>query len=225
MSPHDHADHSHAGHSHGVVGPDTDARRLKIGLALIVAFMVGEVIAGILADSLALLSDAAHMLTDAGALLLSLIVLRHVRRPARGNLTFLQLTFGYLLGRILVAWWLLPGYFTGQQETAYTRLESRFGPGTRRLLSACFLITRFLGDGVRIFAGAIPLVVAGGPGSAARSSIGVVVIFGVAFSTVLSLFVVPSFYALLAPHTDSPEALAHEIDLLEAQTPEAAGRA
>ena len=56
-----------------------------IGLALIVAFMVAEVVAGILADSLALLSDAAHMLTDAGALLLSLIVLRLVRRPARGE--------------------------------------------------------------------------------------------------------------------------------------------
>ena len=64
---------------------------------------------------------------------------------ARGDLSFLQLTFGYLLGRSLVAWWLLPGYFAGQQETAYARLESRFGPGTRRLLSACFLVTRFLG--------------------------------------------------------------------------------
>ena len=50
--------------------------------------MVAETVAGILADSLALLSDAAHMLTDAGALLLSLIVLRLVRRPAEGNLTF-----------------------------------------------------------------------------------------------------------------------------------------
>ncbi len=81
---------------------------------------------------------------------------------ARGDLTFLQLTFGYLLGRLLVAWWLLPGYFTGRQETAYARLESRFGPGTRRLLSACFLVTRFLGDGVRIFAGAIPLALVTG---------------------------------------------------------------
>jgi cobalt-zinc-cadmium efflux system protein len=88
MSSHDHAGHGHGGHSHAVVGPDTDARRLWIGLTLIVAFMVVEVIAGIVADSLALLSDAAHMLTDAGALLLSLIVLRLVRRPARGNLTF-----------------------------------------------------------------------------------------------------------------------------------------
>jgi cobalt-zinc-cadmium efflux system protein len=88
MSAHEHGGHSHAGHSHAVVGPDTDARRLWIGLTLIVAFMVAEVIAGIWANSLALLSDAAHMLTDAGALLLSLIVLRLVRRPARGNLTF-----------------------------------------------------------------------------------------------------------------------------------------
>jgi SSS family transporter len=76
---------------------------------------------------------------------------------ARGDLTFLQLTFGYLVGRMVVAWWLLPGYFAGDQETAYQRLESRFGPGTRRLLSAVFMLTRFLGDGVRIFAGAIPL--------------------------------------------------------------------
>jgi SSS family solute:Na+ symporter len=76
---------------------------------------------------------------------------------ARRDLAFLQLAFGYLLGRIVVAWWLLPGYFRGDQETAYARLESRFGPGTRRLVSLVFLATRFLGDGVRIFAGAIPL--------------------------------------------------------------------
>lgn len=76
---------------------------------------------------------------------------------ARGDLTFLQLTFGFLVGRIGVAAWLLPGYFRGDQETAYTRLESRFGTTTRRMVSVVFLITRFMGDGVRIFAGAIPL--------------------------------------------------------------------
>jgi SSS family transporter len=76
---------------------------------------------------------------------------------ARGDLTFLQLSFGYLVGRIGVAAWLLPGYFRGEQETAYQRLERRFGPGVRRLLSVVFLGTRFLGDAVRIFAGAIPL--------------------------------------------------------------------
>ena len=76
---------------------------------------------------------------------------------------------------------------------------------------------------IATIAGAVPLVTAGGPGSASRSAIGVVVIFGVAFSTLLSLYVVPSFYALLAPHTDSPEALSKEIERLEVETPQAAG--
>ena len=78
---------------------------------------------------------------------------------ARGDLTFLQLPFGYLLGRIGVALWLLPGYFTGRQETAYTRLETRFGAPTRRLASAVFLAIRALGDSVRVFATAIPLAI------------------------------------------------------------------
>jgi cobalt-zinc-cadmium efflux system protein len=84
---HAHGLPAHAGHSHGVE-EGADARRLGAALALIVSFMVAEVVAGILADSLALLSDAAHMLVDAGALLLSLLVLRLVRRPAQGNVTF-----------------------------------------------------------------------------------------------------------------------------------------
>jgi SSS family solute:Na+ symporter len=81
---------------------------------------------------------------------------------ARGDLTFLQLTFGYLIGRIGVARWLLPGYFRGDQETAYARLESRFGVGTRRLTSLIFLVSRFLGDAVRVFASAIPLALVTG---------------------------------------------------------------
>jgi SSS family transporter len=81
---------------------------------------------------------------------------------ARGDLTFLQLTLGYLIGRIGVARWLLPGYFRGDQETAYARLESRFGVGTRRLTSTVFLVTRFLGDAVRVFASAIPLALVAG---------------------------------------------------------------
>ncbi len=76
---------------------------------------------------------------------------------ARGDLTFLQLAFGYLLGRIGVAIWLLPGYFTGENETAYQRLENRFGPATRRVASGIFMGIRALGDSVRVFATAIPL--------------------------------------------------------------------
>ena len=73
--------------------------------------------------------------------------------------------------------------------------------------------------------GAVPLVIFGGPGSASRATIGIVVIFGVAFSTLLSLFVVPAFYALLAKYTRSPEELAHRLEKLERETPEVSGHA
>src|SRR5215471_12755080 len=82
------SDHGHAGHAHAATGEDVDSRRFGIALALIGSLMVAEVVAGILAHSLALVSDAAHMLTDAGALVLSLVVIRLVARPRGGNLTF-----------------------------------------------------------------------------------------------------------------------------------------
>ena len=78
---------------------------------------------------------------------------------------------------------------------------------------------------VATIAGAVPLVVAGGPGSASRATIGVVIIFGVAFSTLLSLYVVPAFYALLAPYTRSPEELTRRLERLEAETPAVGGHA
>jgi cobalt-zinc-cadmium efflux system protein len=74
-------------HSHGVSG-DADSRLIGAALALILAFMAAEVAAGIVASSLALLSDAAHMLTDAGALALALFAIRLARRPPRGDFTF-----------------------------------------------------------------------------------------------------------------------------------------
>ena len=79
---------AHAGHSHASITAGTDTRRLGIALGLILAFMAAEIAVGIIVHSLALLSDAAHMLTDAGALGLSLIVIRLVARPAKGDLTF-----------------------------------------------------------------------------------------------------------------------------------------
>lgn len=75
------------GHSHGV-SADADRAKLRLALALILGFMAAEVVTGILANSLALLSDAAHMLTDAAAIALSLIALRLAERPARGTMTF-----------------------------------------------------------------------------------------------------------------------------------------
>ena len=97
MSDHDHNHdhqhhqhrhgHDHGGHAHGV-SADADFRYMAVALALIVGFMALEVIVGVLAHSLALLSDAAHMLTDAGALGLSLLVIRYVQRPGNEMLTY-----------------------------------------------------------------------------------------------------------------------------------------
>jgi cobalt-zinc-cadmium efflux system protein len=76
-------------HSHAH-GPDREADRsaLRIALALILGLMGAEIVAGILASSLALLSDAAHMLTDAAALALSLLAARLAARPAGGAMTY-----------------------------------------------------------------------------------------------------------------------------------------
>lgn len=73
------------------------------------------------------------------------------------NLNFLQLTFGYLIGRIIVAQFFLPAYYKGELSTAYSYLQKRFGNKTRSLASVTFLFTRTAADGVRLFATAIPL--------------------------------------------------------------------
>ena len=80
--------HSHHHHHHAPAAATTDRRRLWIALALILGFMAVEVVAGILASSLALLSDAAHMLTDAGAIALALVAARLAARPPAGGYTF-----------------------------------------------------------------------------------------------------------------------------------------
>lgn len=76
-----------------------------------------------------------------------------------GNLMFLQLTFGYIIGRIIVAVWFLPAYVEGNMTTAYQFLEKRFGQGMRKTAGSTFIITRLLADGVRLFATAIPLAI------------------------------------------------------------------
>jgi cobalt-zinc-cadmium efflux system protein len=114
---HDHAGHhhSHAGHDHShAVSADADARYLTIAFALIVGFMIFEVVAGIVAHSLALLSDAAHMLTDAGALGLSLFVIRYMRQPGGATLTYgrrrAEVLSGQANGAVLVVLGLIVTY-------------------------------------------------------------------------------------------------------------------
>jgi solute:Na+ symporter, SSS family len=74
-----------------------------------------------------------------------------------GNLSFLQVVAGYILGRIVVANVLLPRYYQGELVTAYALLEKRFGLATRRFTSIVFMITRGMADSVRVFATAIPV--------------------------------------------------------------------
>ena len=74
-----------------------------------------------------------------------------------GNLGFLQVAAGYVLGRLLVAWWLVPAYFEGRIHTAYELLAHRFGERVRRFSSGVFLVSRVLADGVRLFATALVL--------------------------------------------------------------------
>lgn len=94
-------------------------------------------------------------------------VLTFISVPATaytGDLWMVQLTLGYLIGRIVVALVLLPGYFRGEMETAYALLEHRFGVLARRFASGIFLVTRVVASSVRMFAIAIPIhLIAGVP--------------------------------------------------------------
>jgi cobalt-zinc-cadmium efflux system protein len=91
--------HSHAGHTHGAgTAAGQHKGRLKAALALTTGFMVVEAIGGLLTGSLALVADAAHMLTDAGGLALALIAIRFAERPATP-----QKTYGYVRMEILAA--------------------------------------------------------------------------------------------------------------------------
>lgn len=76
-----------------------------------------------------------------------------------GNLTFIQITLGYILGRFIVSKIFLPSYFEGNLSTAYQFLEKRFGDSMRNAASTTFMVTRLLADGVRLFATAIPLAI------------------------------------------------------------------
>jgi len=83
---HDHG-RGHTGHSHRP-SASADARLLAAALVLISGFLAAEVVVGLVAGSVALLSDAAHMLTDAGSLVLALVAMRLATRPAGGPLTY-----------------------------------------------------------------------------------------------------------------------------------------
>jgi solute:Na+ symporter, SSS family len=74
-------------------------------------------------------------------------------------MTFLQLVFGYIIGRILVSLVFIPAYFRGELLTSYELLQRRFGPGVKNLSAIIFLLTRSLADGIRLYATALVISV------------------------------------------------------------------
>jgi len=75
----------------------------------------------------------------------------------KSNMQFMQLVFGYFIGRLIVAAVFIPAYYRGDMETAYDFLGKRFGLALRKFTSSVFIVTRVLASGVRLFATAIPV--------------------------------------------------------------------
>ncbi|GLZ34776.1 sodium:solute symporter [Lentzea sp. NBRC 105346] len=90
---------------------------------------------------------------------LSVPVVAYLATPAQGGMTYLTLALGYIVGRIVVSFVLLPKYIAGDLVTAYAFLGKRYGDGMRATASVTFLFTRLLADGIRLFATAIPIKV------------------------------------------------------------------
>jgi solute:Na+ symporter, SSS family len=76
-----------------------------------------------------------------------------------GNMTFLQLAVGYIVGRLLVSVLFIPAYFRGELYTSYELLLRRFGPQVKNVAAIIFMVTRTLADGIRVFATALVISV------------------------------------------------------------------
>src|SRR5258707_2704057 len=87
------------------------------------------------------------------------------------NLTFLQVVMGYVVGRVIISFVLLPHYFRGDLYTAYELIERRFGRGMRSLTAGLFLLTRAAAEGVRVYAVSIVVTIALGTGEIASIAI------------------------------------------------------
>src|ERR1700688_4261504 len=87
------------------------------------------------------------------------------------NLTFLQVVLGYLVGRVIISFLLLPHYFRGDLYTAYALIERRFGRGLRSLTAGLFLLTRAAAEGVRVYAVSIVVSISLGTGEVASIAI------------------------------------------------------
>lgn len=146
-----------------------------LDVAIIVAFLVGMPLLGVLIGGrqrsatdyfvserripwwvvcVSVVSAETSTLT-----VLSVPVVAYVAPAQAGGMTYLTLAFGYIVGRIIVSFVLLPRYVAGELVTAYAFLGQRYGDGMRATASITFQFTRLLADGIRLFATAIPIKV------------------------------------------------------------------
>jgi SSS family solute:Na+ symporter len=111
--------------------------------------------------------------------------LSYGNKPGYGDLGFLQIVAGYIIGRFVVAHVLLPRYFQGNLVTAYALLEKRFGLATRRFTSVVFMVTRALADSVRVFATAIPVALIISPSVTNKAYVMPIAVLILGFLTVI----------------------------------------
>ena len=111
---------------------------------------------------------------------LSVPAVAYVATPGAGGMTYLTLAFGYIIGRIIVSFVLLPKYIAGDLVTAYAFLGKRFGNGMQATASTTFQITRLLADGIRLFATAIPIKVVLAAYGVNASYWAIVIVLGIA---------------------------------------------
>src|SRR5579859_5429955 len=142
-----------------------------IDLAIVVAYLAGITLFGLhFRKSQHSLRD--YFLADRSipwwAIALSIVAaetstLTIVGTPAiayDGNFGFLQVVFGYLLGRVVISLLFIPQYFRGEMFTAYQLIDRRFGKALHRLTAAVFLVTRAAAEGVRVWAISIEISIA-----------------------------------------------------------------
>jgi SSS family solute:Na+ symporter len=160
--------------------PAVSMRLTSLDLAIIAAYLAGVTLFGIA------FRRTQHTLRDYflggrtapwWALAISIVAtetstLTIIGTPAlafAGNITFLQLVFGYLVGRVVIVLLFLPHYFRGEYYTAYHLMERRFSPRVKAVAASTFLVTRALAEGVRI--AAVALVVKAAFGTQQRTAV------------------------------------------------------
>jgi solute:Na+ symporter, SSS family len=111
---------------------------------------------------------------------LSVPVVSYLAPEQAGGMTYLTLAFGYIVGRVIVSFVLLPRYIAGELVTAYAFLGQRYGDGMRATASVTFQFTRLLADGIRLFATAIPIKVVLASYGIDASYLAIVAVLGIA---------------------------------------------